>query len=98
MVSPPELERPRLAVDQMAAPHPPATWRAAEPIGLHATPHRTLSANPAFRLSISPVDRQGAPATTAEDHRARHGFEREPDLWRAGRQRLQRPLRLSLLA
>jgi hypothetical protein len=43
------------------------------------------------------VDRQGAPAATAQDHRARRGFEREPDLWRAGRQRLQRPFRLHLL-
>jgi hypothetical protein len=30
------------------------------------------------------MDRQGASAATAEDRRARHGFEREPDLWRAG--------------
>src|SRR5713226_1518099 len=36
-------------------------------------------------------------AATAEDHRARHGFEREPDLRRTGRQRLQRALRLHLL-
>ena len=31
--------------------------------------------------SARPVDRQSAPATTAKDRRARHGFEREPDLW-----------------
>ena len=30
-------------------------------------------------------------------HRARHGFEREPDPWRAGDERLERPLRLHLL-
>ena len=39
-----------------------------------------------------PMDRQGAPPATAEDHRARHGFTREPDLRRPGRQRLQWPL------
>src|SRR6202035_1671954 len=33
-----------------------------------------------------------------ENRRARHGFEREPDLWRAGRQRLQRSFRLHLLS
>jgi hypothetical protein len=42
------------------------------------------------RRSARPVDRQGAPAATAEDHCARHGCEREPDLRRAGRPRLQR--------
>ena len=31
-------------------------------------------------------------------HRARHGFEREPDPWRAGEERLERPLRLHLLS
>jgi hypothetical protein len=36
-------------------------------------------------------------AATAQDHRARHGFERKPDLWRAGGQRLQRTFRLYLL-
>jgi hypothetical protein len=41
--------------------------------------------------------RQGEPAATAKEDRARHGFEREPDLWRAGRQCLQRPLCLYLL-
>jgi hypothetical protein len=38
------------------------------------------------------------PAATAKDHRARHGFEREPDLRRPERQRLQRPFRLHLLS
>src|SRR6516225_5134959 len=42
------------------------------------------------RRSARPMDREGAPAATAEDDRARYGFEREPDLWRARRQRLQR--------
>ena len=37
-------------------------------------------------------------AASAERHRARHGFEREPDPWRAGEQRLERPLRLHLLS
>ena len=40
------------------------------------------------RRSARPVGRQGAPTATAEDHRARHGFERKPNLRRAGRQRL----------
>ena len=50
------------------------------------------------RRSARPVDRHGARAAPAESHRARHGFEREPDLRRAGRQRLQRPFRLHLLS
>src|SRR5215471_16405266 len=60
----------------------------AEPAG---EPYRS-------RRSAWPVDRQGAPATTAEDHHPRHGFERQPDLWRPGRQRLQRPFRLHPLS
>ena len=39
-----------------------------------------------------------ARAATAEDHRARHGFKREPDLLRAGRRRLQRVFWLHLLS
>jgi hypothetical protein len=35
---------------------------------------------------------------TAEDYRARYGFGREPDIWRARRQRLQRGFRLHLLS
>src|SRR5712691_7796785 len=49
------------------------------------------------RQSAWGLDRYGAHAATAEDDRARHGFEREPDLWRTGRQRLQWPFRLYLL-
>jgi len=41
---------------------------------------------------------EGASAATAEDDRSRHGFEREPDLWRARRKRLQWPFRLHLLS
>src|SRR5262249_29343814 len=48
--------------------------------------------------SVWPVDRQGAPAATAEEDRARHGFKREPDPRRAGDERLERPLRLHLLS
>src|SRR5262249_42739835 len=48
--------------------------------------------------SVRPVDRQGAPPATAEGDRARHGFEREPDLWRARRQRLQPAFGLHLLS
>src|SRR6201987_3687387 len=32
------------------------------------------------------MDWQGAYPASTEDRRARHGFEREPDLWRAGGQ------------
>src|SRR5262249_10207569 len=39
-----------------------------------------------------------APAATAEEDRARHEFERKPDLRRAGRRRQQRPLLLHLLS
>src|SRR5712691_6744485 len=49
------------------------------------------------RRSAWGLDRYRAPAATAEDHRARYGFECEPDLRRAGGQRLQRPFRLDLL-
>src|SRR5580704_4270647 len=63
--------------------------RLGEPDG----PVRDEVAEPAreprrSRRSARPVDRQGARAATAEDRRARHGFERKPNLRRAGRQRL----------
>ena len=35
----------------------------------------------AARRSVRSVDRQSAPAATAEDRHTRHGFERKPDLW-----------------
>src|SRR5262249_38969422 len=44
------------------------------------------------------VDRPCARSPPAEKHRARHGFEREPDPWRAGDERLERALRLHLLS
>ena len=47
---------------------------------------------------VRPVDRPGARPPSAERHRARHGFEREPDPWRTGEERLERPLRLHLLS
>jgi Transposase DDE domain group 1 len=50
------------------------------------------------RRSARPVDRQGTSATPAEGDCARPGFEREPDLRRAGRQCLQWPFRLHLLS
>jgi hypothetical protein len=37
---------------------------------------------------VRAMDRPRAPSPPAQGHRARDGFEREPDLWRAGRQRL----------
>jgi hypothetical protein len=63
--------------------------RLGEPDG----PVRDEMAEPAreprrSRRSARPVDRQGAHAATAEDRCARHGFERKPNLRRAGRQRL----------
>src|SRR5215471_7515363 len=47
-------------------------------------------------LSGQWIDRARSPP--AEKHRARHGFEREPDPWRAGDERLERALRLHLLS
>src|SRR5262245_30876190 len=47
---------------------------------------------------VRPVDRPCARSPPAEKHRARHGFEREPDPWRAGDERLERALRLHLLS
>jgi hypothetical protein len=41
---------------------------------------------------------RGSMVTSDAGHRARHGFEREPDPWRAGDERLERPLRLHLLS
>src|SRR5262245_10251770 len=46
---------------------------------------------------VRPVDRPCARSPPAEKHRARHGFERKPDPWRAGDERLERALRLHLL-
>src|SRR5271169_3016920 len=47
---------------------------------------------------IRPVDRPCARSPPAERHWARYGFEREPDPWRAGDERLERALRLHLLS
>src|SRR5215475_4091375 len=47
---------------------------------------------------VRPVDRPCARSPPAEKHRARHGFEREPDPWRAGDERLERALCLCLLS
>src|ERR1700719_1545915 len=52
-----------------------------------------LCRDPAMRWVVG--DR--ANAGSAAGHRARHGFERERDLRRPGRERLQRPFRLHLL-
>src|SRR6266403_4973619 len=49
------------------------------------------------RRSIRPMDRSGPWPPSAEGRRARHGFERQPDPWRAGVERVERPLRLHLL-
>ena len=57
-------------------------------------PARTLCYCRFVRL----VDRPCARSPPAEKHRARHGFEREPDPWRAGDERLERALRLHLLS
>src|SRR5262249_40458918 len=56
---------------------------------------------PALRCScpsLWPVDRPCARPKATPWHRARHGFKREPDPWRAGEERLERPLRLHLLS
>src|SRR4029450_3562687 len=47
---------------------------------------------------VWPVDRSCARPKATPWHRARHGFKREPDPWRAGDERLERPLRLHLLS
>src|SRR6516165_10339490 len=72
---------------------------SASQMGRFETKWLTRSGNlAALTRSARPVDRQGALAATAEDRRARHGFKREPDLRRAGTQRLQRAFRLHLLS
>ena len=50
------------------------------------------------RRSSWPEDRHRPRAASAARHRARYIFEREPDLQRAGRQRLQRTFRLHALS
>src|SRR5215468_2055641 len=47
---------------------------------------------------VWPVDRPCARPPPAKGHCARHGFEREPNPWRAGDERLERALRLHLLS
>src|SRR6202030_3386461 len=56
---------------RLGQPDGPLRDEVAEPAREPCCAHR----------SARPVDRQGAAAPTAQDHRARHGFEREPDLW-----------------
>src|SRR6516225_3800916 len=43
------------------------------------------------------MDQPRAQSKAAARHRARYGFEREPDPWRAGDERLEWPLRMHLL-
>src|SRR5262245_6776072 len=43
------------------------------------------------------MDRPRAQSKAAAPHRARYGFERQPDPWRAGNERLEWPLRMHLL-
>ena len=78
-----------------------AQGRAASPsqMGRFETQWLAAPAEPlcSCRL-VRPVDRPRAWPPPAERHRARHGFEREPDPRRAGEQRLERPLRLHLLS
>jgi hypothetical protein len=52
-----------------------------------------LRRDPAMRWVVAGRALMGQAAQPDGPLRARHGFEREPDLWRAGRQRLHRPLR-----
>jgi hypothetical protein len=49
-----------------------------------------------FRF-VRPVDRPCAWPPPTKRHRARHGFERQPDPWRAGDERLEWPLPMHLL-
>src|SRR3712207_5645707 len=50
------------------------------------------------RRPVWALDRPRACSSPGEGDRAGHGLQREPDLWRAGRECLQRPLRLHLLS
>jgi hypothetical protein len=70
----------------------PAKWAASR--------DEVAPAQKSFRADRSSrsVDRQSASAANAEADRFRHGFEREPDPWRAGRQRVQWRFRLHLLS
>ena len=71
---------------------------SASQMGRFETKWLSRPENLAARRSALAVDRQGAQAATAQDRRAGHGFEREPDLPRAGRRCLQRAFWLHLLS
>ena len=57
----------------------------------------TWSERQCAHQSLRALDRLRSWPPLAAVHRARHGFECQSDLWRSGRHRLQRPLRLHLL-
>src|SRR5262249_8350394 len=84
---------------QGRAASPSQMGRFAEPVGPlgNSGAHGTCDPLCSGRL-VRPVDRPCARSPPAEKHRARHGFEREPDPWRAGDERLERALRLHLLS
>src|ERR1700730_17500096 len=69
-----------------------ARWGASRPSGSRR--ERTYRPGRSF----TPIDRTRSCPSSAKRYRARHGFEREPDAWRTGKQRLERPLRLHLLS
>jgi Transposase DDE domain group 1 len=71
---------------------------SASQMGRSETKRLSRTENRRARRSARPVDRQGTSATPAEGDCARHGLEREPDLWRAGGQCVQWPFRLHLLS
>src|SRR5215813_6527711 len=64
---------------------------------LHSVARGTCEPLCSCRL-VRPVDRPRARPPPAKGHCARHGFEREPNPWRAGDERLERSLRLYLLS
>src|SRR5258708_17603311 len=66
-----------------------------------AASRRNGSRHPRTSLLLLTCPASGSTLCTvapAESHRARYGFEHEPDPWRAGDERLERALRLHLLS
>ena len=74
-----------------------ASGAAASPSEMGRFETRWLTAQKNLSLPqrfVRPMDRPCAWPPAAARHRARDGFQRQPDPWRAGDERLERPLRL----
>src|SRR5438046_1481938 len=70
---------------------------AASPSQMGRFETHWLAAPLAAGRSVWSMDQPRAQSKAAARHRARYGFEREPDPWRAGDERLEWPLRMYLL-